>query len=72
MRLERGTWDRPLLAGPCENRGMEGKVFLEKIFFKKNLEGISWQSSGLDFAFQYGGVKVQSLAGELRSHMPWG
>ena len=43
---ERGTLDRPLSAGPCQSRGMEGKVFLGKIVFKKNLGGISWQSSG--------------------------
>ena len=31
---ERGTRDRPLVAGLCENRALEGKVILGKIFFK--------------------------------------
>ena len=32
-----GTWDRPILAGPCENGELEGRVFLarEHILLKK-------------------------------------
>ena len=39
---------------------------------RKRYVGIPWQSNGYDSALPLQGAQVQSLGGELRSHMPRG